>query len=188
MTDDEISRLCACLSAYEWLPLRVSSETGLRIGDVLKIKVSDIDEKGRLTYCAQKTGKDGIIKLKNSTVKAMLGGAGKEFVFESPIVAGQPLSRQAAWQRIKRAAYRAGVDVNGCSPHSLRKAYAVALYARKGIGAVREALQHSSDDVTRIYALSDWSTGENANLPLRRADIELIIAAVKKSLEMDKAC
>lgn len=188
LTTEEISRLSASLKPREWLPFRVACETGLRIGDVLKIRVEDLDEKNVLSFTAEKTGKSGTVKLKNSTAKALRAAARGEWCFPSPRKEGAHITRQAAWERVKRAARRSGVDVSGCSPHSFRKAYAVELYAEKGIGAVRVALQHTSEDVTSIYALADWITGENALKPLLRGDLPKIVEAVKKSIETDKAC
>lgn len=76
--------------------------------------------------------------------------------------------------------------MEGVSPHSFRKCFAVDVYHRDGIKAVQEALQHARMDVTEIYALSDWMTGEEADKPLLRQDIVLIARAVAHMLRLDK--
>ena len=93
------------------------------------------------------------------------------------------MTRQAAWQRLKRAAKRAGLDADGMSPHALRKSYAVELLREQGLEAVQRALQHDRPAVTEIYALSDWLTGENANQPLLRRDLLRIATKIAELLK-----
>ena len=70
----------------------------------------------------------------------------------------------------------------GISPHSMRKVFAVELYREKGFRAVQEALQHANCATTEIYSFADWSTGENADLPLKRKDLQLIVKLVLEAL------
>ena len=159
-----------------WLPFEVAYETGLRIGDVLKIKVEDIDQKkGELHYVSQKRSKCGSCKLSKTLIEWLVSNShGEAFCFPSALSESGHLTRQAAWKRIKKAAQRCGIDADGISPHALRKVFAVNLCREEGIEAVRQALQHERIDTTQIYALSDFSTGANAKLPLLRGDIQLI--------------
>ena len=83
---------------------------------------------------------------------------------------------------MKKAAERAGVESEGTSPHSLRKVFAVELYREKGFSAVKEALQHANAATTEIYSFADWNTGENANLPLVRRDLQLVVRMVLEAL------
>lgn len=163
--------------------LLVAELTGLRIGDVVKIRVSDLDEDG-VRYVAEKTGKAGRAPLPPVLVKKLRAQARYGWVFPSPSKRGRHLTRQAAWARIKRAAERAGVPREGVSPHSLRKVYAVRKYQSEGIDAARRALQHSDARTTELYALSDWLTGENAVKPLLRGDLALIIEKVVDALHL----
>lgn len=174
---EDLQKLSAGLSGDEWLPLRLSLVTGLRIGDVLKAKASDITKKNGeffLKYVAEKTGKKGKARLPEALAQRLKKGKAKhDFLFPSYGKSGH-LTRQAAWQRMKRAAETAGLDKNGLSPHSLRKVYAVHLRHEKGLEAVREALQHGSDEVSRIYAYSDTVTGFAPDEPIRWQDIDLL--------------
>ena len=62
----------------------------------------------------------------------------------------------------------------------MRKVFAVELYREQGFSVVKKALQHNNNATTEIYTFADWTTGENANKPLQRKDLELII---RKCLE-----
>ena len=64
---------------------------------------------------------------------------------------GTPLSRQTAWERIRRAADRAGLTVR-ISPHTLRHSFATHLL-RGGadIRVVQELLGHASVTTTQVY-------------------------------------
>lgn len=176
----ELEKLRAMLAEEAWLPLWVSLETGLRIGDVVKLRKQNLQSDG-LHYKAQKTGKNGVAKISAELRRELAKKRGK-WIFSSPYKKGQHLTRQAAWARIKSACKRAGVNPDGVSPHSLRKVFAVELYREKGFKAVQEALQHRSAATTEIYSFADWSTGENAELPLRRKDMQLLVKMVIEAL------
>lgn len=172
--DETVEALKKVLGSEAWLPFQVSLETGLRIGDVLRLRSSDLTESDGgyiLRYTAQKTGKEGEAKLSRSTGKKLCRRKG--FLFPGRGHSGH-LTRQAAWARIKRACDAAQIDPGGVSPHSLRKCFAVELRHEKGLEAVKEALQHSNDAVTRVYAYADSVMKGDADEPIRWRDLELI--------------
>lgn len=176
----ELEKLRGMLTEEAWLPLWVSLETGLRIGDVVKLRKANLQADG-LHYKAQKTGKNGVAKVSAELRKELAKKRGK-WLFPSPYKAGKHITRQCAWARIKAACKRTGVEPDGVSPHSLRKVFAVELYREKGFRAVQEALQHNSAATTEIYSFADWNTGENAELPLKRKDMELLVKMVIEAL------
>ena len=179
LTETEIKNLRAALADEAFLPLALSLETGLRIGDVVGLKVSDVKADG-IHFKAQKTQKRGVCAISAKTRKR-LNKKGK-WLFPSPYKPGQHIPRQAVWARIKAAGKSCGVELDGLSPHSMRKVFAVELYRKKGFQAVKEALQHSYSSNTEIYAFSDWNTGENAESPLVRRDIQLIVKMVLEAI------
>lgn len=176
----ELKKLRAMLAEEAWLPLWVSLETGLRIGDVVKLRKQNLQTDG-LHYKAQKTGKNGVAKISAELRKELSRRRGK-WLFPSPYKAGKHITRQCVWARIKTACKKAGLDPDGVSPHSLRKVFAVELYRQKGFQAVKEALQHNNAATTEIYSFADWSTGNNSELPLKRKDLQLIVKMVLESL------
>lgn len=162
-----------------WLPLGVSLETGLRVGDVVRLRRESLKSDG-IHFRAQKTRKVGVAKI-SAELRRQLPTRGK-WLFPSPYRAGEHITRQCVWARIKTAAKRANIDPQGVSPHSLRKVFAVELYREKGFRAVQEALQHSNAATTEVYSFADWSTGESANLPLTRRDLQLVVHMVLEAL------
>lgn len=175
----EIKALREVSREEAFLPLLLSLETGLRVGDIVALEVSSVKEDG-IHYTAEKTGKKGIAKI-SATTRKRLNKRGK-WLFPSPYKKGKHITRQAVWARIKTAGKRAGVDLDGLSPHAMRKVFAVELYRQKGFKAVQEALQHNYASTTEIYTFADWNTGENADLPLKRKDLQLIVKMVLEAL------
>lgn len=178
--EKELEKLRSVLAEEAWLPLWVSLETGLRIGDVVKLRKANLQPDG-LHYKAQKTGKNGVARISADLRRELTAKRGK-WLFPSPYKAGNHITRQCAWARIKAACERAGVEPKGVSPHSLRKVFAVELYREKGFKAVKEALQHNSSATTEIYSFADWNTGKNSELPLQRKDLALVVKMVIEAL------
>ena len=179
---NELKSLQRALDDSAFLPLLVSLETGMRIGDVVALKAIDLKKDG-LHFVAKKTKKRGIAKISaNLRKKLQLNAKNSKWLFPSPYKSGAHITRQTVWARIKRAGECAGIDLEGLSPHSMRKVFAVELYREKGFEAVKRALQHSYSATTEIYSFADWNTGENANLPLQRKDLQLIVKMVLEAL------
>lgn len=182
LTPEEVAAIRRHMAEAEWLPLWVSLETGLRIGDAVALRRANLQADG-IHFRAKKTRKNGVAPI-SAALRRALPKRGK-WIFPSPQKRGAHLSRQAAWARIKRAALRAGVELDGVSPHSLRKCFAVELYREKGFRAAQEALQHRNGMTTEIYAFADWQTGENAALPLQRRDLQFVIRMVLEAIGED---
>lgn len=138
------------------LALRVALVTGLRIGDVLRIRPCDVDtERGRLVYTAQKTGKGGTKKIPIGLARELLRNAGGSlWCFPHRLDSAKHRTREAVYRNLLHACKRAGLDVH-VSPHSTRKTYAVELRDVSGLAEVQKQLQHDSLDVTMLYAFSD---------------------------------
>ena len=187
LEQSEIKNLQTALGSEAFLPLLVSLETGIRIGDVVALKRSAIKKDG-IHYQAKKTKKWGIAKISAKTRKKLLENDknGEIWLFPSPYKAGRHITRQAIWQRLKKAGKSCGIDLDGLSPHSLRKVFAVELYREKGFQAVKEALQHNYSATTEIYTFADWNTGENASMPLTRKDLPLIVKMVLEAIGKEK--
>jgi integrase/recombinase XerD len=179
------------LGSEKWLPLRISLETGLRIGDCVDLLYGQIHRKKNgsayISTTAQKTGKNGDFPISDALYKIIIKkrkkeGTGKaDFIFPSYGESGH-LTRQAAWYRMKTAAAALGIVGDGLSPHSLRKCFAVNLMREHGLDAVRKALQHSNDAVTRIYAYADTILNYDSDAPIRWRDVELIVDYVLQRL------
>lgn len=138
------------------LSLRVALATGLRIGDVLKIRVEDVDAiGGHIWYQAEKTGKIGKKKIPIGLAKELVrNAAGGWWCFPHRLNPAKHRTREAVYRNLMHACKRAGLDIH-VSPHSTRKTYAVELRDASGLAEVQKQLQHDSLDVTMLYAFSD---------------------------------
>lgn len=187
--DNEIlSKLRGAMTPAAWLVFWLSSETGLRVGDCVGLRRDSLSQ-GKIFYVAEKTGKPGSAKISVELYRALHSRViDSPWVFPSPKDPRKHLTRQAVWYRIKKACYRVGIDPEGISPHSMRKHFAVETFKRSGLKATQEALQHDRAITTELYALSDFSTGQNAEKPLLRRDLDLIVklCAAALSLRVDK--
>lgn len=183
VTTEQVERIAAHLSSWEWLTLWVSAETGLRVGDVVGLDWWQVSPQG-ITFIAQKTGKLGFAPISEKLFRELkLSRRSTRWVFPSPRDPSKHLTRQAVWCRVKRACERAGIDPTGIAPHSFRKYFAVETFKREGLKATQAALQHDRTITTEEYAMSDFITGENANLPLLRRDLVLIVKLVAAALK-----
>ena len=187
LDDREVQAVRAALRGSDWLPFWIALETGLRIGDVAKLRWQDV-RGNTIHFVAQKTGKAGTAVISDDLKAVLLAERRKNrgfWVFPSPRKHGDHITRQNLWKRLKRACARAGVNPEGFSPHSFRKVYGVKEYRRHGIGAVQAGLQHSDISTTEIYALADWLTEENADKPLLRSDMARIVRYIADWLRID---
>lgn len=134
------------------LALRLSLETGLRIGDVLSLTPADMVGH-TISYKAQKTGKKGKKVISADLAKRLKQVSNKKFLFPGRY-GDKPRTRQTVWKDIKNATKLLKITENvGC--HSARKTYAVDLYHSEGLPTVQKELQHDRMDTTMIYAFSD---------------------------------
>lgn len=134
------------------LALRLSLETGLRIGDCLALRPEDIDGCV-ISYTAQKTGKRGKKKISADLAKRLRKISDKNFVFVGRF-GDKPRTRQAVWKDVKKASKALKISEN-LSPHSARKTYAVEEFHEKGFKEVQKELQHDRAETTMLYAYSD---------------------------------
>lgn len=163
------------------LAVRVSLETGMRIGDVVALKAADL--RGRtITFTAHKTGKCGKVVISQDLAQRLKSYAGDgEYIFPHRSDASKHRSRTTVWRDVKRAAEKLrAVGVIGSenvSPHSARKTYAVEDAEKHGIEHTRKQLQHRDISVTKQYAFSDryiygdtW-TARQIELIFRKLDL-----------------
>ena len=148
----EVDNVLSVLTPTNALVMRVALHTGLRIGDILKLKPEHL--KPHFWVKESKTGKAKQVGLPEPLLTDLKERAGQTWVFESSRT-GKPHTRQAVWRDVKRAAAAFRIPQN-VAPHSARKVYAVELLEKYGdFERVQKALNHSSEAVTLIYAMAD---------------------------------
>lgn len=158
--------------------LRLSLETGLRIGDCLSLTPEQLDGQ-TITYTAQKTGKRGKKKISADLAKRLRKISGKKFIFEGRN-GDKPRTRQAVWKDVKKASRIAKIDDN-FTPHSARKTYAVEQFHNKGFSEVQKELQHDKAETTMLYAYSDILFRKNGNSEF---STDYVVEIAEKTLEI----
>lgn len=148
----EVGHVLAALTPQNQLIARVCLHTGLRIGDVVALKTQRLGLQ--FTVREAKTNKARKVGLPRELLDAIRAQAGPEWAFPGR-KPGTHKTRQAVWADVKRAAKAFRLPQN-VGPHSFRKVYAVELLGRYGdLDRVRRALNHSSAEITMIYAMAD---------------------------------
>ena len=132
--------------------LVIEANLGIRIGDVLALRFSDIVRDGdryRLDIIEQKTEKP-----RTFTVPAAIRDYLEIYMFRNRLSETArlfPISNRAVQKQLKKVCDHLGY-VN-ISTHSFRKFFATNIYVNSGynINLVRQLLQHSSTVVTQRY-------------------------------------
>jgi integrase len=152
-----LSLVIAKMGYENALAVRLSLESGLRIGDVLKVRREDFDGNN-LHFVAQKTNKKGVVSLSPDFVKELLNNSGGSDYIFCGRGGDKPRTRQAVYIDFKKAVKELGIKENA-TPHSVRKIFAVEELKNKTFEQVQEELQHSNADVTMLYACADKLNG-----------------------------
>lgn len=152
---DERLRLILELLTYEnYLVCCVALQSGLRINDCLALEPMQLDKK-TFTITEQKTGKKRRVRLSPQLRKELREVAGEYYVFPHRTDPCRHRTRQAVYCDIRRACKALRIKEH-ISPHSLRKHYAVELLQNGAtLDEVKRSLNHESEFVTLLYALSD---------------------------------
>lgn len=192
LTDQEISLIFAHFDFSQRLVFEVSFATGLRIGDVLKIRKRDLKRVSgggcEISFVAEKTKKKGKAVVYGEICEHLflLAKRTKSFLWASRAKCGH-ITRQTAWNWIKAAAEAAEVNLKGVSPHSLRKCFAVRVRHKEGLEAARRALQHSCSEQTAIYAYADVYAGAYPDAPVLWCQIDELVDLIAAKLKRNEA-
>jgi integrase/recombinase XerD len=135
--------------------------TGLRVTELVRLKVSDLElEQGFLT-CLGKGGKERMVPIGDSAVAwvrrwlaegrgAILKGRTAPWLFISG-PRGTPLTRVGFWKLLKRHGTSVGVG-DALSPHVVRHSFATHLLDRGAdLRAIQMMLGHADLSSTQIY-------------------------------------
>ena len=132
--------------------LVLEGNLGLRISDILRLRLCDIVNDGgryRLAITEQKTGKERVF-----TVPFVIQQYLENYCLRNGIARNDrifPLTERAVQKQLAIVCDYLGFE--GISTHSFRKWYATEIYKNNGfdIALVQRLLQHSSAAVTQRY-------------------------------------
>ena len=149
---DTVQQILAKMKPQNALALRVTLETGLRIGDVLKIKTSALERSRGFSVRQQKTGKRKHVKLSNSLRNALKTYSGAYYAFPGRLKHDSHRNRSTVWRDLKRACNALKINPEHVSPHSMRKIFAQTVFERtNSLEDVQKELQHEKISTSELY-------------------------------------
>jgi len=162
LSTDDVDRLLATPDLTEPVGLRdramleVLYATGLRVSELVGMRVDGVNLEGGFLRCLGKGSKERVVPLGASAcnaVRAYLQSARGSSPSETLFLTsrGAPLDRVEFWRIPKGYAAKAGIRKN-ISPHVLRHSFATHLLERGAdLRAVQMMLGHAEISTTQIY-------------------------------------
>ncbi|MBI3999638.1 MAG: site-specific tyrosine recombinase XerD [Candidatus Omnitrophica bacterium] len=133
--------------------------TGLRVSELVGLKLVDLNLESGFLKCFGKGGKERIVPIGRNArefverylEKRQVQNGKNEALFLGSKQAGEHLSRQAVWQMIKKYAKQARIKKE-ITPHTFRHSFATHLLERGAdLRVVQELLGHADISTTQIY-------------------------------------
>ncbi len=155
LTEEEKDRLLqAAKTLQEKLVLNLLVSTGMRMGELLGVKVRDVDLQGSRIQVKLKRGALRQYVIIPALVKEDVGKLVKRYIEDEELEPDDllvTLSRRGLQYLVERTAHSAKINKK-LSPHKLRHTFAVAL-RRRGVRTVdlQNLLHHKNRDTTAIY-------------------------------------
>ena len=167
---DEVGALLdAARAADGWRGIRLLAlleilyATGLRVSELVGLRLSSLSRDGRIVTVRGKGGKERLVPLGDAARQAidtwlplratMLKEQGKAvpWLFPSRATAGH-VTRDGFAKQLRDLSVAAGLDPQRVSPHVLRHAFATHLLANGAdLRSVQQMLGHSDISTTQIY-------------------------------------
>lgn len=176
LSSNEVVRLVGQVQGDAPRPLRDRAMlellygSGLRVSELIGLRVADVDLRERLVRCFGKGGKERVVPFGRTAAQALRAyleqgrptllrararskGAAAARGADVLLLGhrGRPLTRQACWKMIKGYARTAGLP-RRVSPHVLRHSFATHLLGGGAdLRVVQELLGHADIGTTQIY-------------------------------------
>ncbi len=138
--------------------LELMYSSGLRVSEIVSLKVEDINFQGGFLRVMGKGSKERIVPINQRASEkikryftelraGVLKGRTSAFVFLSN--RGEPMTRQRFWQALKDYGKAAGLNI---TPHSIRHSFATHLLdGGADLRSVQKMLGHADISTTQIY-------------------------------------
>lgn len=139
--------------------------SGLRISDILRLKVRDVRGKDKIKIREKKTGKEKAFPI-NKALAAVLdeycdGKKDYEYLVPSDRVVNAPITREYAYRVMHEAGERFGLYNLGT--HTLRKTFGYHFYTQtKDVVLLMRIFNHSSQAQTLRYIGIEQTTIDDA--------------------------
>lgn len=141
-------------SYRDFMLFTIGINTGLRISDILKLKVSDVRNKTHISIFEIKTKKHKRFlinsQLKKHINKYIKGMNDDDYLFPSRKGENSPISRIQAYRILNEVAVKLGIEEIGT--HTLRKTFGYWHYKQyKDVAILQDIFNHSAPSITLKY-------------------------------------
>ncbi|MES5264261.1 site-specific integrase [Priestia megaterium] len=126
--------------------------TGLRVSDILPLKVGDIRGKTHVTIVQKKNGKSRRVFIKNlsAVIENYTKGMNDEDYLFPSRKGNKPISETQAYRALVKAGDQ--LDRSDIGTHTMRKTFGYHHYKRnKDIAVLQEIFSHSAPSITKRY-------------------------------------
>lgn len=162
---EEIKNILLKDNYRNYLIFVLGINTGLRIGNMLDLKVEDVRNKNHIILNEKKSGKSKKFfinsVLRNELDRYILDMADYEYLFQSRNGSNQPLSSSQSYRILSKAGEKADLDSIGCQ--SMRKTFGYHHYKQhKDVAFLQQLFNHSAPSVTLEYIGVNQDIMENS--------------------------
>ncbi|MEH6957245.1 tyrosine-type recombinase/integrase [Neobacillus drentensis] len=139
-------------SERDYIMFLLGINTGLRVSDLLQLKVKDLKGKKKVIVKEGKTDKPRTIHLHNiyEELSDYIKGLDSEWLFPSR-KGNKPITRIQAYRQLNKAADMCDIS-EGIGTHTMRKTFGYWYYKQsKDIATLQRILNHSHPEITLRY-------------------------------------
>lgn len=144
--------------------LELLYSSGLRVSELVGLRIADIDFDGRRVRCVGKGGKERLVPVGGPALRwlaahvASMAPVARSGAACIPLFAGRrgtPITRQTVWRIVRRQARQTGIR-SRVTPHTFRHSFATHMLAGGAdLRAIQEMLGHARVTTTQIYTHVD---------------------------------
>lgn len=153
---EEVNRLIESAGgSRDRLLLELFYATGMRVSEMVNLKVEDLDFDDGWVRIFGKGGKERFVPVGKNILRLL-----KKYIAEKKLKPtaflfsksnGRPMTRGGVWKIVKKYSVKAGI-VKEVAPHTLRHTFATHLLENGAdLRTIQELLGHSNIDTTQIY-------------------------------------
>lgn len=136
----------------DYILFLIGINTGLRVGDLLKLKVSDVKRKKKLIIQEGKTKKPRTINLTNiyEEIESYIHQIDSQWLFPSR-KGDKSITPTQAYRQLNKAARMVDIE-DGIGTHTMRKTFGYWFYKQtRDVAKLQKLLNHSHPDITLLY-------------------------------------
>ncbi len=164
----KVMSIAHCLKATDdkyYIMYMIGIHSGLRVSDILRLRIGDVRNKSEIRLREKKTGKEKFFPVSEELGRAISeycrGKQNGEYLIPSARTADKPVSREYAYRVIHRAGLRFGLEHLGT--HTMRKTFGYHFYVQtKDIALLMKIFNHSNENITLRYIGIEQTTMNEA--------------------------